>query len=154
MLLAGCAAVINSAFGAYLPQLGPSPLRFCPLPVFVATVAMFPPLRRDDPVSPLNAEVVNTATNLPPAENLEPLGPPAPVPAEGVAIGGADTATQAAAGQPPVALDRTLTITPQMLVDFFKPVLNGTNAVPMMAPAGSFAPPLPTPSSSATYNSN
>ena len=151
-LLAGCAVVINSASGAYLPKLGPSPLRFHATPSFTATVAMLPPLRMDDAASPTNAAMVSPATNPPPAENLVPLGPP---PAEESAnIGATNAAVQPVSAQPPVVLDATQRITPQMLVDFFKPVPDGTNAAPVMAPYGSFTPPqwLP-PSSSATYKS-
>jgi hypothetical protein len=150
-LLAGFAVAVNSAFGAYLPQLGPSPLRFCPSPSFTATVAIFPALRIDDSASPTNSGTVSLATNIPPAESLEPLGPPAPPPAESAALGATNSVTELASAQPPVILpDGTPRITPQMLVDFFKPVLNGTNAVPVIAPPGTFTPP----SSSATYKSN
>lgn len=154
MLLAGCAVVLNSAFGAYLPQLGPSPLRFRPLPTFTATVAMFLPLRMDDPALPTNAEVVNSTTNSPPAASVEPLGTPPT--AESAALGATNSAAQPASEPPPVVLDGSVRITPQMLVGFFKPVLNGTNAAPVTAPGGPFMPPQPqTPSpSSATYKSN
>lgn len=154
MLLAGCAVVLNSAFGAYLPQLGPSPLRFRPLPTFTATVAMFLPLRMDDATLPTNAEIVNPATNSPPMESLEPLGPPPN--AEIAALGATNSAAPAASDPPPVVLDGPVRITPQMLVDFFKPVLNGTNAAPVTAPGGPFMPPQPQPPSpsSATYKSN
>jgi hypothetical protein len=151
-LLAGCAVVINGASGAYLPKLGPSPLRFSAPPSFTPTVAMLPPLRMDDSALLTNAAILNLATNVPPAENVEPFGPPPP--AESINIGATNATAQTLSAQPPVVLDPTQRITPQMLVDFFKPVLDGTNAAPVTAPYGSFTPPqwVP-PSSSATYRS-
>jgi hypothetical protein len=152
LLLAVCAVVVNSASGAYLPHLGPSPLRFESQSPFVATMAMFPALRLDDSASPTNAGSMNSATNLPPAEDGEPLGPPRP--AESTAVDATSSIARVASIQPPVVIDGTLRVTPQMLVDFFKPMQNGTNATTVASPGGSFTPPQLLPSSSATYRSN
>lgn len=151
MLLAGCAVVINSAFGTYLPELGPSSLRFRPSPAFPALATLFPPLRMDDSPSPANVVSVDLATNPPPAESLEPLGPPPP--AESIVV---ISVTNSVVPPFPVILpDATTRITPQMLVDFFKLAPNGTNEAAMTSPPGSFTPPqLLPPSSTATYRSN
>jgi len=108
-------------------------------------------LRMDDTVVVINV-AADAATNLPPVEALEPLGPPQP---ETIAFTETAPSTNAAAAppaQPPVTVEGTPMITPQMLADFFQQLAAGTNA-PVAAPsAGPFVPPLP-PSSSATYRS-
>jgi len=138
------AVMASSACGAYLPQVGPAPLRFRSPPVVLATVVTLPP-----PLPP--AETISTneiqaaVPGAPPAvalENTEPLG------LWWFETNLLEHAQAAPPALPPPAEAPGATITPQMLAEFFKPVALGTNT-PLVLPAA-FVPPQ-APSSSATY---
>lgn len=148
ILVAGCSPVVNGSSGAYLPALGPSPLRFRAPPVLVTATVTLPPLRMTDPVPQIATNPAESvSTNLPPAdwseflESIWPLtaltnvtGPPLTGP----------TVSVMPTAQPTV-------VTPQMLIDFFRNAGAGTNPPPAAA-VGVFTPPAP--ASSATYRSN
>ncbi len=134
---------------AYLPVLGPAPLRVS-FPPAVTRTAQLPPLAMFDP-PPLPEPVPPDATT----NQLVELGPPAPPPPPPAPTAYGPPPPEAATSlvfdpalgaAPPEAI-----VTPQMLVQFFKPVgsnyLGGTWSVPM------FVPPSPpaTKSSTATY---
>jgi hypothetical protein len=141
VLIAACFAVSPGAQGAYLPELGPSPLRFRAPAGFVARVVL-PPLQMMDAIVVTNA-VASTPTNPPPVEPLAFVGPS---PLETPSI------SKLTAGSTPiVAAEQALVMTPQMLVEFFKNVGAGTN-LPPVSIVGVFTPPAP-PFSSATYKS-
>ncbi len=161
----------------YLPKLGPAALRF-QRPVELQTVRwMLPPLRMDDlpEIDRTNAAIASTnapangtnpavaradgSTNTAPA-NTEPLGPhiPPELAALMAMINGASAGTNITQPAmppppPPVVVDHGPVITPQMLVQFFKPA-QGTNTTTSVLVPGGFLPPQPPPpSSSATYKS-
>jgi hypothetical protein len=151
-VLLGCAVLDMDA--AYLPTIGPSPLRFqqSPRPVIAATMLL--PLGVTAPVPSTNAPVESMAVI---ASTPEPLGPflPEAVDREPFAPQTISTnsvsESETTISESPAKLDPTGVITPQMLVDFFKPFPGGTNANDSAASPGSFIPPLP--SSAATYKS-
>ena len=61
---------------------------------------------------------------------------------------------QTGAPPPPIVSENTATVTPQMLLHFFRPTGAGTNTTLITIPAGTFLPPQPRaqpPSSTATY---
>ncbi len=138
---------INGAFGAYLPKLGASSLRFQTPPVFVATL-LLPALKMTDEVATnrLEANIVDPAasTNIVTGNASEPLGPPAPA-----TVSAGFPATGA---PPPVQLSASPVVTPQMLLQFFTPNSSGTNSAAGLIVPSPFQLPQP-PASGATYNS-
>lgn len=141
----------TSSKGGYLQTLGPAPLRILS-PDLQTPAVQLPPLAMSDP--PPVPETADAATNLP--APLRASGPPADfVPADDIPFYGPPAPD--ALGQPPP--DPTLSmpssdviITPQMLVQFFKPVgsncIGGAWSVPVfVAPS----PPTQTRPSTATY---
>lgn len=152
VLSVGCAIFTDGAGGAYLPHLGPSPVRFQTAAPAKAIAPTLPPLRMDDTILvPTNA-VADPATNYPPIETLEPLGPTWPGAASLTPAATPTNFMAAPTTQPLVAIEGSPAITPQMLADFFQQHPVGTNAAAVSPWAGSFVPPSP-PSSSATYRS-
>lgn len=146
-LVAGCSCTLHGASGAYLPELGPSPLRFRLRPALVATVAMLPPLRMTDAPPMTNDMASVAATNELLTVVSEPLGPVWPGPA-----GTNDVPATTTSGAPGVPTQQPSVVTPQMLADFFRNAGGATNPPPPSA-TGTFTPP-PAPASSATYKSN
>lgn len=142
---------------AYLPALGPEPLRIT-YPRNQPLVAQLPPLAMFDPPPPAETPPPDSTTNqvvevtppVPPAPPAPPTLPP-DLPAYGPPPSGVTS---------PLVFDPTLPappsmpiVTPQMLVQFFKPVgsncLGGAWSVPMFVPPD---PPATKPST-ATYTS-
>lgn len=140
-----------NAKGGYLRALGPAPLRILSPdlqtpPVQLPPLAMFEPPPTPEPavaVTNQSAGLLAATPPTAPADDTPFYGPPAPD----------------AYGQPPP--DPTLAmpsadgiITPQMLVQFFKPVgsncLGGAWSVPVFVPP---SPPTQTRPSTATYRS-
>lgn len=162
-LLVGCAVMFNSASDAYLPQIGPSPLRFRPKSAVLSIVPFsFPPL-----IDPANPATNNQSkgSNPPPLpvedSKPEPFGPS--LPEESSTLN--DTNSDSSVATPaPVLPNNSLRITPQMLLEYFLPIPGETNARLQLAPAGTFlppeievpefGPPQPAPASSAIYRSN
>ena len=160
-ILAGCAPMRDSEAGrraptppthAWLPAIGPAPMRFqAPDPISHATL---PPLAMEDPPAgpPLARTEPSAAATSHPASATPPGSPlPAP-PSTGPAP--APTAPNAQPGSPPLlAGPEAPIVTPQMLVQFFKPVgsnnLGGVWSTPVFIPPN----PPPTKSSTATYQS-
>ncbi|HMJ88379.1 MAG TPA: hypothetical protein VK530_01100 [Candidatus Acidoferrum sp.] len=151
-LSAGCSVLMHGASGAYLPELGPSPVRFRASPIFVATVAMLPPLRRDDSPREEESPKPPPPTEFASVAPIELFGPPAPVVSTNPTL--VEPAESQLSATTPAESEARLT--PQMFVEFFKGIAPMTNAAPAL-PIGSFTPPQPppsAPSSSATYRSN
>ena len=100
---------------------------------------MLPALRIDEPATATNTVITSAVTNPPPAEIVEPLGPPLPslIPEAQPIIVSAPVQLPPPPGLP----DGTLRVTPQMLVDYFRPVSVGTNEMPVMVSPGTFVPP-------------
>ena len=134
----------------YLSVLGPAPLRIYS-PLLPARVALLPPLAMFDPPPLPVPTSADSTTN-----QLVQLGPPAPPP----------PLAPGTYGPPPpeastsLVLDPTLggsppdsIITPQMLVQFFKPA--GSNSLGGVWSVPAFVPPNPpaTRPSTATYRS-
>ena len=152
-LLAGC-CLAQSMDAAYLPGIGPAPLRFQIRPAFVATVSMLPPLQMLEPAVPSEARDVNATVAS--VDVDAPTTPTAPAPSpdtiqssEAVAV----TPPLQAPAEPAPTVPAAPVITPQMLIEFFKPV-GRTNSAEAVVVSGAFLPPQPPPaptSSAATY---
>lgn len=181
LLFLAAAAPVGAAPGptGYLPVVGPAPLRLTrrlPPP----PPATLPPLLLTDPPiaerlsgqNPPPAPTTNTTANLPPeAANVPPV-----LPTDAVLAGFPTPATQeptawsadpASASEPlpwppsaqaPPTAGPTLSsaapiVTPQMLLQYFRPIgsnyVNGAWSIPVFVPP---VPP-PAPQSSATYRS-
>lgn len=134
----------------YLPALGPAPLRIFS-PLIPARVALLPPLAMfDPPPLPVPASpdsTTNQVVELGPPAPPPPLapatyGPPPPEPSTSIVL------DPTLGGSPPDSI-----ITPQMLVQFFKPV--GSNCLGGAWSVPAFVPPNPpaTRPSTATYRS-
>lgn len=142
----GRASAGSRTSGAYLSRLGPAPLRV----VRAATPAtnyVLPPLAMKDPdPSPEGQKPTNAAPSSPPAPSVpdRPPEPPGPV------AGGPGSLLVDPAADPRMVPP---IYTPQMLVQFFKPLgsnrVAGAWSVPVFVPPST--PGGPTRSSSATY---
>ncbi len=166
----------------YLRALGPAEVRLMKTPALMATAWQLPPLRLQDVAAlpPTNAVAASAtaaatggpgdggtnsvgSTNAVLANTSDVFGPY--IPPELAAMMGwisSDTAGLLSSNAPPpppppVVLDSAPTITPQMLVQFFKPSpanTNATNTATAVLVPGPFLPPQAPPrSSSATYRS-
>jgi hypothetical protein len=146
VMLALCAAPQIRGKSAYLKQIGPPPLRFS---AAIATSFALPPMLVERPAPTNSPEIAATAPN--------------PVATNRVAPSSASIPSTTAATPAPVTLDspsnsasasEMLVVSPQMLTEFFKPGLEGTDSArTLVLPAPVwFTPPLATPSSQAIYN--
>ena len=135
---------------AYLPIVGPPPLRFAPAKAGAKNVAWTPPT----PTLPTSVVETNKSNATPaiPANNIAPPPPavepasiPVPLPVENLS-------TNSTVQTHPA--NNLLVVTPEMLVDYFKPNNKATNAanVRVLVPVN-FTPPASasTPSSQAIY---
>jgi hypothetical protein len=153
-ILAAFAALMGPlAWGAaYLPLVGPPPLRFERATAGAKTISWTPPA--------LAPQTVAVETNSPsitysiPANNvvqtppeIKPVSVPVPLPPENLSTNSTDQTRSA---------NDLLVVTPEMLVDYFKPNNNATNAndVRVLVPVN-FTPPASAsiPSSQAIYRS-
>lgn len=144
---------------AYLPVIGPAPLRLETMPAPGATWSWKFPIPAARAVEPTNppAPAVAATTNI-----NSPVNPPVAAalatnadqaPAALTTGANAQTNVNVVATAPPPAIlplapGDTMTITPQLLADYFKPMPGAENsAAPVMfvpAEAG-FTPPIPQP---------
>lgn len=152
VLLIGGAGLSN-AEAAYLPAIGPSPVRFQQWSANTCAVTMLPPLKLENSILSTNvaAAIPSIDVTAEPFESFVAgldmqLGRFAP---ENTST---NTAAETIIAESPVKLSAEGIITPQMLVDFFKPADGGTNALPATSSPVYFIPPLP--NSSAAYRSN
>ena len=179
-LRGGCAGVLalgiftsRHAFaGAYLADVGPTPLRY-QTPKSPAKIIRLPPLAtEEEPVSTNAAVSVSVPASAPPASPAPAVrlvssspGPrivPPPTAATNVSnatetAGPATAANEQPADSQPDASSANdlLGITPQMVVEYFKPAQSPTNApgASVYVPVG-FTPPAPASApSKAAYNS-
>jgi hypothetical protein len=152
IILAAYAALIGpqAKGAAYLPLVGPPPLRFEKATVGARTISWTPPA--------LTPPAVVIETNLLPVTSAIPVnnvGPPSPAngPANTLVPLPQENLSTNSAVRNRSAND-LLVITPEMLVDYFKPNNNATNAanVRVLVPV-SFTPPASAsiPSSQAIY---
>jgi hypothetical protein len=152
-LFAWSAVGINGAIGAYLPALGPAPLRFQSPPAFVATVSMLPPLRSAEAevLEPEPAVTNEAAAAEPPV--VQPAAPAVSAERKNT-LAEAVPPVESAPPPPPVEIPATPIVTPQMLIEYFRPSATGTNAGTSVIIPGAFLPPQSAPpsSSAATYN--
>ena len=146
------AAVSAAADSAYLPSVGPAPLRFATPPVVKTATVQLPPLITIEPRPAPAAEVAVPAPALPPAPEpappvanptgpvVEPL-PSVPVPYDPVVSNGVEVVRQ-----------DTENLTPQMFMKFFtgRPATN-SSGMTIIAPMPFMPPAPPAPSSTATY---
>ena len=137
---------------AYLPLIGPPPLRFEKATDGSKKIMWIPPA--------LVQPAVTIETNLPPVTSTMPInniGPPPPAigPANAPVSLSQENSSTKSTEQTKSAND-LLEITPEMLVDYFKPNNYATNAanVRVLAPVN-FTPPASAsmPSSQAIYRS-
>ncbi|MGD1085882.1 MAG: hypothetical protein ABSA47_14190 [Verrucomicrobiota bacterium] len=130
---------------AYLPVVGPVPLRFrAPAPPVTNLVRMTLPPPDAAPVSPPPVAEVAAKTNAPPVAP----SPAAPVPeANPTAISNTPGPVAASAVPEPM-------VSPQMLLRYFNRTTNGISSA--ITTPMEFAPPIPAgrPSSTATYSTN
>jgi hypothetical protein len=138
--------------GAYLPAIGPVPMRFEAAAVPAKILAWIPSVA-DKPAAP-------AVTNLPPAipavsteiaGAIPPMGTKADSP-------GSSMPENLSTNSPPEAHSAgdLLVVTPEMLVDYFKPGSDATNQtnVRVVTPVGFMPPPsVASPSSQASYRS-
>ncbi len=161
LVVAGLVTVKASGVG-YLAKIGPTPLRFRPAPAPKALVSL--PLL-DKSQSPLATDA--TPTPNPP---VQPAATPTPdnfgIPDSDSNIDSLpDTSNMESMLPQPIArssdtqiaapaANEMLVVTPQMLIDYFKPMAGATNGagVSVLMPVH-FTPPIPSapPSSRATY---
>jgi hypothetical protein len=167
MAAAGGIATAKSAALGYLATVGPVPLRFQPR---VTKIGILPPISEGSPVSEPKPEVPNpppvstsepTPENTPaqepiPAEPMPPLSDTPPVQPDQTPDSLLPVIENPLPdpAQPPRSANDLLVITPQILIEYFKPVGSSTNAagVSVLGPVN-FTPPTPTiaPSSRAVY---
>ncbi len=167
-----CSAALSaSASAGYLALIGPAPLRFAGRARSVPqALARLPKLELEDPLPPVlltNTVAVVTATNPPPVGVATVVTPPATPPV--VTFPPAPPAPVAT--NPPVVFppflpppptglllgplldpnDPNSLLTPQMLIQYFRP--QGTNAPGVSVLAPFFSPPRPAvpPSSTVRY---
>jgi hypothetical protein len=168
----GCSRLLGAA-EAYLPYLGPTLLRFAPVPAahFVwSPAAAGPPVAQPSPAPATKAGTASSAsppfsttprsTDLLARPTLEEFlaqpaslsegGPPLELSAESPPPGSADLVGS------PLSASEMLIVTPQMLAEYLKNPPGGTNPPPtQVLPGGElyFRPPItpPAPSSKATY---
>jgi hypothetical protein len=132
----------------YLAKTGPSPLRFQP----PRGPMNLPPLPNESRNPSVEISTNSTAPG-PDASSLvlpaSPLAGPLSDPITNASVP-EETNSQ---GNPPPAANDLLTVTPQMLADYFKLVPGWTNAahINMLGPVYFMPPMAPPPSSSATY---
>lgn len=138
----------------YLPAVGPAPLRLLPA-VQVAQRPSFPPLVAEVPAP----EPGPDPTVVPEGLESAPLTPPPMPPPVLVSAGGDDLSDPGAIGVfpapgTPIGVPAPAVVTPQMLVQFFRPTgsnqLGGVWTTPLFIPP---SVPSPTRSSTATYQS-
>ncbi|HLP76618.1 MAG TPA: hypothetical protein VK327_06810 [Candidatus Paceibacterota bacterium] len=156
-LATGGAVMVHATSSGYLAKVGPTPLRFKP-----------PPVRKRLEAKPLSANPhpessVPTApeSNADSLINWPWLSPESSQPQDSL-FGSTSPASKLPqpAGQPAEAsshrpsANELLVITPQMLIDYFKPMAGATNGagVSVLLPVN-FTPPTPSaaPSSQAIY---
>jgi hypothetical protein len=137
---------------AYLPLVGPPPMRFEKAAVGAKTISWTPPtltpstIAIETNVPSITSSIpANSVAQAPPA--IEPVKAPVPLPAENLSTNSTDQTRSA---------NDLLVVTPEMLVDYFKPNDNATNAtdVRVLVPVN-FTPPASAsiPSSQAIYRS-
>ena len=153
---AQAAALGAKSASGYLPRIGPTPLRLVPVKT-EPPQAVLPPLAVDDRVEePSQPEpIVQHAFNL--NDYLDSNLPLWTGLAEAIAKRVfPDPGTEKAPKEPLPAVsppNDMVVVTPQMLVDYFRPIGSATNApeVSVTVPVGFMPPAIPAPSR-ATYS--
>lgn len=163
----GIATAKNTAIG-YLAKVGPVPLRFQPRPT---KIAILPPLPEDSPAPAANPSTPTPASDSNPIPDPKPGAPTESAPVEpppptaplsdlleekntDSLLPRVETPAMIPDEKPHSAND-LLVITPQMLIDYFKPAggsTTNTTGVSVLGPVN-FMPPAPStpPSSRAVY---
>jgi hypothetical protein len=140
--------------GAYLPLVGPPPLRFEKAISHAKTISWVPPVLPPPPiVAETNPTPVSVTSSMP-IENVVTLPPAAP--AISVSAPPMPENLPAISTVQPRPANDLLVVSPDMLVDYFKPNNNVKNAaeVHVLAPVNFTPPPsVSIPSSQAIYNS-
>jgi hypothetical protein len=135
--------------GAYLPLVGPPPLRFEMAMVHAPKNSWMLPA----PPPPVTVTETNPPTaSVIPSNNIVPAPPPGTPTNAPAVLPPADSSAKSATPTRPA--EDLLVVTPEMLVDYFKPTNAATNANSAHVPLPlNFTPPtsLPIPSSQAIY---
>lgn len=135
---------------AYLPLVGPPPMRFVKATDGSKTISWTPPALISpavvvEPTLPSVTTTIPVNNVVPPRPVIEPANTPVPLPTGNLSTN-SSVQTRSA--------NELLMVTPEMLVDYFKPNNNATNAanVHVLAPVN-FTPPASAsiPSSQAIY---
>jgi len=164
---AGGIANAKSAAIGYLAKVGPVPLRFLPR---ITKIGVLPPLPDGSSTPASNPQIPNPPPQSDSATAPQSATPPAQIPADP-----ASPLSDAPADQSPDSLlpvienpapdpastphsaNDLLVVTPQMLIEYFKPVGSSTNnaGVSVLGPVN-FTPPTPAvaPSSRAVYKTD
>ena len=145
----------NRGFAAYLKQTGPAPLRFSTAKAVPLSFVL--PAALAEPQKPTNTvEIATSATTS--AQTNAIAAAPVSTPATNSPTTVSNPESPAKPTSTPSASEM-LVVSPQMLTEFFKPVMEGgTNAastviVPVTTPIPvGFTPPSVRPPSRATYN--
>ena len=147
-------AVSAFAGSGYLSAVGPSPLRFRPAPKPEGVRVVLPPLPAPEPPVELQkaAERPTAALTETAQTNSSVAVVPTPVSPVANVTPSADTSQPAGPAMPFETSPEPRLIPPQVFVQFFRP-LGGTNnpAAMVVAPVPFQPPPLPPPSSEASY---
>jgi hypothetical protein len=138
--------------GIYLKQIGPSPLRFS---LATATFSFaLPPVLIERPAMTNSPEIAVVKANSVDTNAVAVQAAPiSPLPANNIPAISNPILPNNSTPRP--SASDLLVVSPQMLTEFFKPGLDGTNspsAVVVPVPVG-FTPPSVTPSSQAIYKS-
>jgi hypothetical protein len=154
VILAAFAALMGplARGAAYLSLVGPPPMRFEKAAVGAKTIFWTPPALASKTVavetysSSITSSIpANNVVRTPP--EIKPISVPIPLPPENLSTNSTDQTKSA---------NDLLVVTPEMLVDYFKPNNNATNAndVRVLVPVN-FTPPASAsiPSSQAIYRS-
>jgi hypothetical protein len=149
-MLALCAAQQIRGKSAYLKQIGPPPLRFS-----AATPPLsfaLPPMLAERPAPTNSTEIAVPKPN--PVETNTVALTSTPIPSVTTNLPAQSSLDLPNNLPRPASASDMLVVSPQMLTEFFKPGLEGTNsATPAIVPEPVwFTPPLATPSSQAIYN--
>jgi hypothetical protein len=154
MILVALAALTETPTrgAAYLPLVGPPPMRFEKATGGSKTIswappALIPPAVVVEPTLPSVTTTIPVNNVVSPHPVIEPANTPVPLPPENLSTNSAVQTRSA---------NELLVVTPEMLVDYFKPNNNSTNAanVHVLVPVN-FTPPASAlmPSSQANYRS-
>ena len=152
------AAAYRAHGGAYLPGIGPAPLRFLPI-VARGNLSILPPLDMgEDKAEPESTETTASTTNATASIETEDSAPGE----TNTVIATEPSENSEPAGTNPVAIESfagpstgyNAVVSPQVLAEYFKPAQGGTNGLStsVFIPAEvGFMPPSVKHSSQATY---